>query len=1326
MKNNIRQFILGTLILLGSGSYSVAQTYNMPGGTVNTCSGTFYDTGGLGGSYTNNQNITTTICSNSPGNSPVLTFTAFNIESGWDFLTVYDGPNTSSPVIGTWTGTTSPGVVSGSGTCITIVFTSDGSVTASGWAATISCGPPPPPSTNYNMSNGSISACTGNFYDSGGAGGSYTNNQNYTFTICPSTPGAQVQVSFTSFNIESGWDFLTIYNGSNTSAPIIGTYTGSTSPGTVTAGVSGTGCLTFKFTSDGSVTASGWAASISCTVPCQTITANITSVSPAPVSGIVKACQGDPVSFTGSAVFSSSGVGAVYTWDFGDGTTQTGTSVTHSFSAGGAFQVGLTITDNVGCHNLTIPSQLIQVSTTPTIVTGVAPDPVCLGQSANLTSTVTMTPYVVNCTPPVSGVTPLPDASGGPQTYTSSISVDCYNPGQTVTSITDIQNICIDMEHSYLGDLNIVLTCPGGQSIVLKAYPGGGGTYLGAPIDSGPGAGTGSVYCFAPGAATPILSGPTVIMGTPPGPSIAAGTYAPVQPFTNLIGCPFNGSWTLSITDNLSIDDGYIFDWDVDFTVPAPAAASFTPAIVTQGWMADPDLTSTGLTTASITPAVSGTACYTYQVTDDFGCTYTEDQCLTVSVLPQMTSANTSGICSNVSPNLALTADVSSTFSWVAANNPNVTGASLVAQNTATISDVLVNLTNIPQDVIYTVTPTSTAGGCAGIAQTVTVTVNPLPTSTTPLTHIICDGMPVNLNLTADIPSTFDWVASASAVISGQSTTTQSGATITDVLSSLTGATETITYTITPSVGTCIGLSQDIVVTVNVLEATTSVVDSDCQACNGSITVNVLNGAAPFQFSIDGGATFQAGNIFNSLCGAVAPGVNYTVEVTDNLGCSVTVTDAVEDTNFPTLNAPNALNATCYTVCDGQITLTGTNLTQYQITGTSGPAAQNATGIFTGLCPDTYAIVVDNGFGCTVTGSTTITEPTPLQINSLTPDFAICSGDATTLNVSGSGGNGVYTYNWTAGAASLGSGTALNLSPTSSVMVCVTMSENCPSPTVQQCLNITVPSYIPPMMTSDIVSGCYPVKVVFYNLSPGNLGSTHWQFSDGGSGVSYGNDSLIYIFENPGLYDVTMTVTSVEGCVSDTSFSDYIEIYDYPSALFSYMPLPASIFDPEVTFNNFSSADVVQWYWEFGSGVNPSSSSEINPVVLYPQGIPGDYPVTLQVWNQDGCKDSVSGVVSIVSEVIVFAPNVFTPDGDDKNQNWGVYVQGIDIYDFHLTLFNRWGEIVWESYNPSATWNGHYGSQGIVSDGTYVWVIETKDAYNDKKYEFRGHVTVLK
>ncbi|MCX6268186.1 MAG: PKD domain-containing protein, partial [Bacteroidetes bacterium] len=121
----------------------------------------------------------------------------------------------------------------------------------------------------FNMTNGTVTTCTGDFFDSGGPTGNYLNNENLTETFYPSTAGSLIRFTFTSFNTESGYDYLRIYNGINTSAPLIGTYNGTTSPGVVTASNSA-GALTFNFTSDVSGTPSGWEASISCysiTVP---------------------------------------------------------------------------------------------------------------------------------------------------------------------------------------------------------------------------------------------------------------------------------------------------------------------------------------------------------------------------------------------------------------------------------------------------------------------------------------------------------------------------------------------------------------------------------------------------------------------------------------------------------------------------------------------------------------------------------------------------------------------------------------------------------------------------------------------------------------------------------------------------------------------------------------------------------------------------------------------------------------------------------------------------------------------------------------------------
>ena len=628
--------LLGFIVtVLGATSVN-AQTYNMANGSISTCSGNFYDSGGSGGTYGNSQTFVYTFCSSTPGQSVSVNFSMFDLESGWDYLYIYDGNNTGAPLIGTYTGTGSPGVVTATnaGGCLTFRFTSDGSVTYNGWAASISCVVPPAPGSCAGAismpASGNCTTCSSTLYDSGGAGGVYGNSENRTYTICPGTPGADIQAMFTSFDLENTFDYLYIYDGNSVGAPLIGTYSGATSPGTITASASNpTGCLTFRFTSDGSVTYTGFAAIISCINPCQTITPNIVSTNPAPDGdGTIRVCPNENINFVGNATFSTSGAGATYQWIMGDGTTVNGTNINDSYPTSGGYVAYLLVTDPMGCTGVS-SEQIVEVSTVPVINTSSAPSSLCAYETSALSANVTMTPFNVNCTPPVSGTTFLPDGSG--VSYSSDIFTDCYPPGATITSAADIINVCLDLEHSYLGDLNIVFSCPNGQSMVLKAYPGGGGTYLGNPIDdlvSGPG--TPRTYCFTPGAGTLLVSGTTSTAGSPAGASINAGNYMPVQSFNNLIGCPLNGTWSITVTDNLFADDGYIFEWGFDLAASLSSVSSFTPTIVSQGWVANPDITPTGPTTANATPISTGTPCYTYQVTDNFGCTYTANECLTV------------------------------------------------------------------------------------------------------------------------------------------------------------------------------------------------------------------------------------------------------------------------------------------------------------------------------------------------------------------------------------------------------------------------------------------------------------------------------------------------------------------------------------------------------------------------------------------------------------------------------------------------------------------------------------------------------------------------
>jgi hypothetical protein len=222
------------------------------------CGTTVYDPGGAAGNYANNANYTVTYCPSVAGQVVTMNFTQFSTEANFDFVTIYNGPSTASPTMGTYSGTGIPGPFTSThpGGCLTLVFTSDASVPFPGWAANITCTTPPPPAA----------VCGTTVYDPGGAAGNYANNANYTVTYCPSVAGQVVTMNFTQFSTEANFDFVTIYNGPSTASPTMGTFSGTGIPGPFTSTHPG-GCLTLVFTSDGLVPFPGWAANISCATP---------------------------------------------------------------------------------------------------------------------------------------------------------------------------------------------------------------------------------------------------------------------------------------------------------------------------------------------------------------------------------------------------------------------------------------------------------------------------------------------------------------------------------------------------------------------------------------------------------------------------------------------------------------------------------------------------------------------------------------------------------------------------------------------------------------------------------------------------------------------------------------------------------------------------------------------------------------------------------------------------------------------------------------------------------------------------------------------------
>lgn len=277
--------ILSTFFFVSLSSQ--AQTYLISdGGTVTTCSGTIYDSGGPDEDYSSSETYQMTFCADDPAACLQLEFISLFLESNWDSLFVYAGPDASGSPFAVFEGDSSPGVLFPGSECITLVFDSDGSVTDDGFEIEISClcptcddgiqngeeesvdcgGPDCPPCNFVDMTQNdwvTMTTCDAIVRDNGGAS-DYSNNSTDTLTICSGSAADCIQLDFLLLELENNWDSLWVYAGPDATGTAFAVFEGASDPGILNPG---TECVTLVFDSDGSVTDPGFEIAVSCACP---------------------------------------------------------------------------------------------------------------------------------------------------------------------------------------------------------------------------------------------------------------------------------------------------------------------------------------------------------------------------------------------------------------------------------------------------------------------------------------------------------------------------------------------------------------------------------------------------------------------------------------------------------------------------------------------------------------------------------------------------------------------------------------------------------------------------------------------------------------------------------------------------------------------------------------------------------------------------------------------------------------------------------------------------------------------------------------------------
>jgi gliding motility-associated-like protein len=444
----------------------------------------------------------------------------------------------------------------------------------------------------------------------------------------------------------------------------------------------------------------------------------------------------------------------------------------------------------------------------------------------------------------------------------------------------------------------------------------------------------------------------------------------------------------------------------------------------------------------------------------------------------------------------------------------------------------------------------------------------------------------------------------------------------------------------------------------------------------------------------------------------------YTCTVTDIENCTSTATVVITQPPPQVLSVSPAV-----TICIGSCTDIGAT--------TSGgtPAytyswTQNGTATTTHVCPlqtTTYTVNCTDSYGCpALPAYVTVTVDPPIEALTTGP-IHLCPGITDTLTANATGGNGQYSYMWIPSTGLSNPNIARPyVTPTTTTTYTVIVSDNCGTPTDSAMTTVYIyPPTVLSFVSNDTI-GCAPLCINFTGTSSPPCAGGVWTFGDGSTGT--GCNTARHCYSKGGNYTVTWMVTDTNGCKGLLSKVDFVNAYPDPVAAFTYNPMPPTMLNPEVWFQNESSG-ATSYLWLFGDS-SLTTSTLLNPIYTYKDT--GCYPVTLIVNNQFGCTDTAKEPICIKAGFSFYAPNTFTPNGDGLNDVWMPFGTGIDLNNYELMLFDRWGNLMFETHTWGQGWDGRAnGGSKLAQIDTYVWKVSLMDL-DGYPHTYSGHCNLIK
>ncbi|MDD5570651.1 MAG: gliding motility-associated C-terminal domain-containing protein, partial [Bacteroidales bacterium] len=723
------------------------------------------------------------------------------------------------------------------------------------------------------------------------------------------------------------------------------------------------------------------------------------------------------------------------------------------------------------------------------------------------------------------------------------------------------------------------------------------------------------------------------------------------------------------------------------------------------------------------------TTTYTVTGTDNNTCTNTAQAVVTVKPLPNVTA--TGGTICNGN-NINITANNATTYTWNSGSNNNPYN---VNPNTTTT---------------YSVTGTD-ANGCTNTAQAI-VTVNPLP-NVTATGGTICNGD--NINITANNAITYTWntgsnnnpynvnpnitttytvtgtdnnncVNTAQAIVKvnplpnvtatgnplcvgDKSTLTAAGANTYSWDNGLGSGnpkvvkpTVSTVYIVTGTdVNGCIGTAKVVI----------------CVSINSPVSVNnptICYGTSA-TLNASGVLTYTWNNLQTGNTITVNPiaTTTYNVTGTDVNGCSNTAKSVVTVSPQMFVNIINQKDATCG-FANGSATITAsggmpytTGILNYNCIWSTGETTPTINNLKAG----TYIVTVTDSIGCSAITTVTIKDTPPVTLSIYSnPASCFPNGTATVTIVTGTA---PFTYIWSSGQTTQTANVTNTITNINSGIYTVTVIDSMGCSAIKQ---IEVENDNPLTHTiSPTPEHCGKIDgTATTNVLGGNSALYTYLWNNGETTKTINNLSQ-------GNYIVTVNY----GTCKITGTTIIGETYG-PNADYTYTPAILDLFENTTAlFEDLSTTGgqpIVKWHWDF---YDDNSTSDIQlPAHTYKNT--GTYTVCLKVTDSENCVDSICKPIIVKDIFTVYIPNAFSPNSDMLNEGFIPQGYNIDPNGFQMTIFDRWGGIIYKTTDINIPWNGRYMNNGdVVQIGVYVYRVIVKEK-EGPEHELIGRVSVVR